>query len=188
MSFLDTTMGIRIAAQAVKAASTGSNPSTLKPGVITHAGMYTYHLGGGSRRTRNYRSSLSMSWLSDKQTMLSHHTSAGFSRSHRLEASSFYLLQVAGVLSLRGLSEGVPVCCTGGALARATCPVVANAKTYPYHAGHTVVSSCLLPQHGCAESLETWLPSRGRLPAWASVILTLTSTRGISYLIAWVRA
>lgn len=100
-------MGIRIAAQAVKAASTGSNPSTLKPGVITHAGMYTYHLGGGSRRTRNYRSSLSMSWLSDKQTMLSHHTSAGFSRSHRLEASSFYLLQVAGVLSLRGRSEGV---------------------------------------------------------------------------------
>lgn len=74
--------------------------------------------------------------------------------------------------------------CAGGALARAPCPVVMNAQIYPFHTGHTVVSSCLLPQHGCAESLETWLPSSGRLPAWVSIILTLTSTRGISYLIA----
>lgn len=80
------------------------------------------------------------------------------------------------------------MCCTEVALAHAPCPVVANAQTYPYHTGHTVASNCLLPQHGSAESLETWLPSRGRLPAWASVILTLTSTRGISYLIAWDRA
>lgn len=156
-------MGIRIAAQAVKAASTGSNPSTLKPGVITHAGMYTYHLGGESRRTRNYRSSLTMSWLSDKQTMLSHHTSAGFSRSHRLEASSFYLLQVAGVLvSGAALKE----CSVLHRRSTGTHTLPCACKcSNPYHAGHTVVSSCLLPQRGCAESLETWLPSRGRLPA-----------------------